>query len=342
MSKELNLRLIYYVYILFDWMGIPRYVGKGHGNRWNGHEKSSDPNNQMKNEFIEHTWMMLGEIPKIKIVENVSEAEAFRIEGIFIKAIGRFPNGPLVNLTDKRNGPSSERITRWHASRTKEERSASGRKSAEGRAKNATPEELSERARRAALSGGIEALSQRMRNWQANRTVDQRRESAKLGGSAPHKPSSMTPEERSEASRKAIRSQTKEQLSATGRKRNTFITPATRSLIGQKRAAKMTPEQRIENGRKGLAARNATSEELSAAGKKGGQAYADKPEEFRKDVGRRAAETRRARGISTPTKGSKWITNGTERRRLMNNDPLPEGWQYGQKFIDPEKPAPPQ
>lgn len=67
MLRKLDTRLIYYVYILFDWLGIPRYVGKGKGRRWYKHERSTDTINWMKNEFIEQTWMMLGEIPKIKI-----------------------------------------------------------------------------------------------------------------------------------------------------------------------------------------------------------------------------------------------------------------------------------
>ena len=49
----------FYVYMLFDWLGIPRYVGKGQGRREDAHELSSDDRNWLKNEFIEQTWIRL-------------------------------------------------------------------------------------------------------------------------------------------------------------------------------------------------------------------------------------------------------------------------------------------
>lgn len=102
---------IFYVYILFDWLGIPRYVGKGNGDRWLSHELKTDKTNWMKNEFIEQTWIMLGEIPKIKIIENVYEKDALNTEVELIKVIGRLTlnNGPLVNLTDGGEGASGLR-----------------------------------------------------------------------------------------------------------------------------------------------------------------------------------------------------------------------------------------
>jgi hypothetical protein len=89
----------FYVYVLFDAFGVPRYVGKGRRNRWLMHERSSDPK-----EFIERTWLMLGEIPKIKVRENLYEADAYETEIALIAAIGRSPHGPLVNMTNGGEG----------------------------------------------------------------------------------------------------------------------------------------------------------------------------------------------------------------------------------------------
>src|SRR6266852_2256518 len=75
-----------------------------------------------KAEFIKETLAAIGEIPKVKLQENLSEQEAFDIERAFIKAIGRFPKGTLTNLTDNGSGPNSEQVKIWHASRSDEER----------------------------------------------------------------------------------------------------------------------------------------------------------------------------------------------------------------------------
>jgi len=76
------------------------------------HEKTSDRVNWLKNEMIERTWIMLGEIPKIKVRENLSEDEAFTVEVALIAAIGRqdLGRGPLLNLTDGGEGATG---TRW-------------------------------------------------------------------------------------------------------------------------------------------------------------------------------------------------------------------------------------
>lgn len=76
----------FYVYALFDHLGIPRYIGKGKGSRWNQHEAETKGNNFKKAEFIKETLAAIGEIPKVKLQENLSEQEAFDIERAFIKA----------------------------------------------------------------------------------------------------------------------------------------------------------------------------------------------------------------------------------------------------------------
>jgi hypothetical protein len=93
----------------------------------------------MKTDFIEHTWIMLGEIPKIKIQDDLSEEEAFFLEIQLIKHIGRFPNGPLTNMTDGGDGASG-------AIRTKETRIKQGIAAKVAWAK-LTPEQRSEISR---------------------------------------------------------------------------------------------------------------------------------------------------------------------------------------------------
>jgi hypothetical protein len=107
-KRTLDPRPIYYVYVLFDWCGTPRYVGKGTGNRWLHHERKTDVINILKNIFIEQTWIMLGEIPKIKIRENLTNEDAILTEITLIKAIGRADqqSGPLTNMTDGGDGIS--------------------------------------------------------------------------------------------------------------------------------------------------------------------------------------------------------------------------------------------
>lgn len=109
MPRKFDLSPVYYVYTLFDWRGVPFYIGKGKGNRWLEHEKSSSPDNWLKNEIIEQTWIMLEEIPKIMVRENIPESEAIKTEITLIKAIGRIDRkaGPLTNMTDGGDGHSN-------------------------------------------------------------------------------------------------------------------------------------------------------------------------------------------------------------------------------------------
>jgi hypothetical protein len=106
-KRKLDPNPIYYCYILFDWLGVPRWVGKGMSNRINQIIYHSDPVNWMKNEFVERTWIMLEDLPRIKVREHITEQEAFETEVALIAVIGRFPYGPLYNMTDGGDGAAS-------------------------------------------------------------------------------------------------------------------------------------------------------------------------------------------------------------------------------------------
>lgn len=94
---------VFYVYILFDFAGVPRYVGKGKGNRWLEHEQRRDVRyNPFLRSLIKNARADGKELPKIKIRDGLREDAAFALEIALIKAIGRrdLGTGPLTNLHD--------------------------------------------------------------------------------------------------------------------------------------------------------------------------------------------------------------------------------------------------
>lgn len=241
-KRSLDSRLIYYVYILFDWLGTPRYIGKGREgtNREDRHERQLDNINWRKKEFIEQTWIMLGEIPKIIVRGQISEKDAFITETSLIKVIGRIDlgTGPLTNLTNGGDGASGAVRSQYtklllsiSVSRTQLERY--------------TPAELRDRAIRGSLA----------------RTHEQRSESALRGNAK------LTPEERRNRSIRANASMTQEERTARAILRESKIPPEVRSKRARERAARKTPEERNEIARKRQ--NNKTSEQKSAEAKKG-------------------------------------------------------------------------
>jgi hypothetical protein len=266
---------IFYVYVLFDWLGIPRYIGKGKDNRWLLHERYTDLDNPMKNEFIERTWIMLDEIPKVKIRENVSEEEAIAVEMSLVAAIGRSDRGqgPLTNLTDGGEGTSgrkhslssrmkmSAKSAAYQASLTPAQRSERARL----REANIPPEERSARSRRARASIPIERQSELGRQAVAAVSVDEL--TFRLNGNFTFEQRSkrlkdafakMTPEERSNRSRNGgfarMAKLTPEERSAqskqAGLAQNMVSTPEQRSERARRTQAKRTAKQRQETMRK--------------------------------------------------------------------------------------------
>jgi hypothetical protein len=97
-------RADFYVYVLFRADGRPFYVGKGRRDRWLCHErdirKMIPSHNHRKDAIIRQMLSAgLAEVPKIKIHEGLTERCASAYEIALIAAIGRAPDGLLVNLT---------------------------------------------------------------------------------------------------------------------------------------------------------------------------------------------------------------------------------------------------
>jgi hypothetical protein len=234
------IRSVFYVYVLFDWLGLPRYVGKGSGDRWFDHEMKTDDHNPLKNSFIEQTWLVLGEIPKIKLREHLTEAEAIATEIALIAAIGRYPEGPLFNQTNGGEGVDSAGKKAWWASFSPEERRAMMR--------TWIPVELNREAGRRSHARNLAPLTQEQReaagrkgyaNGLANQTREQRRD---LGLQNLSKlQASRTPAMRVEQARSIVANMSAAQLSERARRA----------------AAGKTPEQRRDAARKGALARHA-------------------------------------------------------------------------------------
>lgn len=103
----------HYVYVYFRPDGSPCYVGKGRGRRWRAHLTRC--HNAKLAAIIKAAG---GDPPLVKVRESLTAHQAREIEEALIKAIGRQPNGPLVNLTDGGDGargrimPAEERVRR--------------------------------------------------------------------------------------------------------------------------------------------------------------------------------------------------------------------------------------
>ena len=114
-----------YVYVLFRADGSPFYVGAGRKSRWADHEKHAryglGPQSPRLNIVREMIQAGFKGIPKVKIAEGLTHQEARSREIALIAAIGRHPNGPLVNQTPGGDG------YREHSAEHQAERAARNR-----------------------------------------------------------------------------------------------------------------------------------------------------------------------------------------------------------------------
>jgi hypothetical protein len=97
-----DMERVFYVYVIFRPDGRPCYVGKGQGGRWEVHFRNA------RNKHLSNIVAKAGgDLPVVKVRENLTEAEAFKTEVAWIAALGRKKDGgPLVNATDGGDGVS--------------------------------------------------------------------------------------------------------------------------------------------------------------------------------------------------------------------------------------------
>lgn len=94
----------FYVYVVFRIDGSPCYVGKGKTQKFQCLDRRYIHLRRSHNQWLRRIVSKEGEVPIVTIRSGLSEPEAFEIEIALIKAIGRHPNGPLVNMTDGGDG----------------------------------------------------------------------------------------------------------------------------------------------------------------------------------------------------------------------------------------------
>jgi hypothetical protein len=268
---------VFYVYVLFDQNAIPRYIGKGKNGRLNHHLYDR----VHRKPFVDETLAVIGDVPRIKLHENLSELNAYRIEQILIDTIGRHPNGPLINKTSKGSGPNSDKVRLWHQSKSKAERLAHMRPAIEASRKSLRRKESASRTIKIAFASITkEQFQESGRRLNASYTPEKRK------AAQAKRLATLTPERRVEIGKKILAAKSPEMLSAIGRRRNEFITPEMRREIGRKRSAHVSPEQRAIAAER---LRNSqTKEQLSANGKKGADSLS---KEQRSEISRKRAVT---------------------------------------------------
>jgi hypothetical protein len=83
-----------YVYILFRENGLPFYVGKGSGDRWNDHERREHKKGKThKDKIVRYMLRNNLSIRKVKFAEGLTHEAALFLEKVLIKKIGsRLPS----------------------------------------------------------------------------------------------------------------------------------------------------------------------------------------------------------------------------------------------------------
>jgi hypothetical protein len=100
----------YYVYALFRPDGTtPFYIGKGRGQRIFIHERDAAKDTSHKGRILQAMIAAGIAVPKAKLLEGLNDTTAKEVERALIQLIGRWPIGPLANLTA--GGDGVERLS---------------------------------------------------------------------------------------------------------------------------------------------------------------------------------------------------------------------------------------
>jgi len=96
----------------------PFYIGKGSSVRWYPSVHVGRP----RSEYLTNKLKKIGlnNVIKLKLIDNLSESDAFLFEQLYIKIIGRkcVGEGPLINFTEGGTGMSPSKETREKISKT--------------------------------------------------------------------------------------------------------------------------------------------------------------------------------------------------------------------------------
>ena len=297
---------IFYVYVLFDAAGIPRYIGKGKGNRWSDHGVRPD-RNRMKNAFIRKTIAKLGEVPKVKLRQGLTEADAFAMEIAFIAAIGRRDRraGPLTNMSDGGTGGDFGDLV--------------------SKAKRAwTPEQHKKAS---------DDRSTIMKAWWASMPADERLRRSIAGGAQLAKAQSdpLSEDKRAAAIKQGHARRTEDEVSRSQQKRllsldrdglsSSIRTFHASQTLDERRARLGTIEQLRERCRHMHDNDHRTHEERSAQVR------------LQQSSLSLDAQKRRAARAQSLGCGTRWITDGLHNQRISTEKTVPLGWRYGKVRI---------
>ncbi len=309
MVQVTDINPIYYNYVLFrPWNGIPCYVGKGRHERWRDHfQYGRHPNRHMARIFDKAARLGLEVICAV-INGGLTEQQAYDTEIALIAAIGRsdMGTGPLANRSGGGSGgdfgPLVSKAKKAWSEEERDKHRETYRKSTNRWWDALTPERRVE-----IIQNAVSASQDALIGYRADPEWCAIRNAAISAGHA-----RRTKEQKAEAARKALITNPSDKRSAAVK---TFHDSQTAEQRSKRVIGASTAEQRRERA---LRAHDKVPPEKRSAQVRAQQAnLTDDQKQRRID---------RALKLSA---GRIWITNGAQCRRILPDEPIPEGWRRG-------------